>query len=246
MATPKDVLYFAERYIGVEENPPKSNRTLFGEWYGWNGVAWCAIFVSYCFYRARMTLPYEIQSNRKGFAYCPYGVNYFRSKGKLDKTPKVGDIVFFDWQQDGVSDHVGIVEKVLSNERFISIEGNTSYRNDSNGGQVMRRQRHVSTILGFAHPDYDGVSLNLSLDNPSWPGYYITLTSPVQRGPDIQEWQEQMISIGYDLGPAGADGVFGEKSSQALEKFQKDKRLEVDGVIGPISWDETWAAAIGD
>ena len=238
MTIPENVLKVARSYIGVKEYPANSNRQMFGEWYGWNGVAWCAMFVSYCFYKAGMPLP-PIQS-KKGFAYCPYGVKHFQNKGKFDKKPKVGDIVFFDWQRDGTSDHVGIVEKVLGNNKVVTIEGNTSYNNNSNGGEVMRRKRKLSAIQGFAHPDYDRVSTYHDEDVPSWPGYYIMLTSPLQKGHDIKEWQEQMIEIGYDLGSYGADGAFGQKSHQALLQFQKDKNLDKDGVIGPITWDETW------
>lgn len=241
MTTPQDVLNVAQRYIGTKEAPPSSNRQIFGEWYGVNGVPWCAIFVSYCFYKAGMPLP-AIQS-RKGFAYCPYGVRYFKDLGAFDKTPKVGDIVFFDWDKDGTSDHVGIVEKVLGSDKVLTIEGNTSYGNDSNGGEVMRGTRYLSTIQGFAHPDYDNTSTHQDDDVPSWPGYYITLTSPLQRGPEIKEWQEQMIENGYDLGSAGADGIFGRKSHEALIQFQIDRNLHPDGILGPITWDETWKAS---
>jgi len=49
--------------------------------------------------------------------------------------PQVGDIVFYDWGGDGVSDHVGIVEKVNSDGSIVAIEGNTSDGfGDSNGG----------------------------------------------------------------------------------------------------------------
>ena len=48
------------------------------------------------------------------FAGCVDGANWFKSNGKWqDRTyePKVGDIIFFDWEGDGTTDHVGIVEK---------------------------------------------------------------------------------------------------------------------------------------
>ncbi len=77
MTTPNDVLNVARSYVGVKESPANSNRQMFGEWYGANGVAWCAIFVSYCFNKAGLRLP-PIQS-RKGFAYCQYGVDYLAS-----------------------------------------------------------------------------------------------------------------------------------------------------------------------
>ena len=48
------------------------------------------------------------------FAGCVDGANWFKSNGKWqDRTyePKTGDIIFFDWEGDGTTDHVGIVEK---------------------------------------------------------------------------------------------------------------------------------------
>ena len=44
-------LVVARRNLGVRESPPGSNRTPFGAWFGEDGVPWCAIFVSYCFWR---------------------------------------------------------------------------------------------------------------------------------------------------------------------------------------------------
>jgi peptidoglycan hydrolase-like protein with peptidoglycan-binding domain len=39
----------AKRWLGTAEDPPGSNRTPFGAWFGLDGVPWCNIFVSYCF-----------------------------------------------------------------------------------------------------------------------------------------------------------------------------------------------------
>ena len=38
--------------------------------------------------------------------------------------PKVGDIIFFDWEGDGTTDHVGIVEK-CENGTVYTVEGNS-------------------------------------------------------------------------------------------------------------------------
>jgi cell wall-associated NlpC family hydrolase len=62
--------------------------------------------------------------------------------------PKPGDIAIFNWD-GGAPDHIGIVEKNLGNGQFVSIEGNTAIGNDSNGGEVMRRQRHIVQVDGF-------------------------------------------------------------------------------------------------
>ena len=57
MATPKDVLDIARSELGITEQPPESNHQKFGQWYGFDGVPWCAEFVSYCFYNAGIPLP---------------------------------------------------------------------------------------------------------------------------------------------------------------------------------------------
>ena len=151
--TPESVLKIATSYLGYKESPPGSNRTKFGEWYGMNGQPWCAQFVSFCFYTAGLPLP---ATTPKGFAYCPYGVNWFKQLKRFYTTPAVGDVAFFDWSsgRDGIADHVGIVEKVNADDTVTTIEGNTSASNNSNGGEVQRRKRSLSQIQGFGRPSY--------------------------------------------------------------------------------------------
>ena len=52
----------------------------------------------------------------------------------------------------------------------------------------------------------------------------------------VKELQEKLISIGYSCGRYGADGEFGNDTYNAVIKFQKDHALEVDGVVGPMTW----------
>jgi hypothetical protein len=151
--TPQDVLNIARKEIGYKETG--NNRNKFGAWYGMNGQPWCAMFVSYCFYTAGMPLPITTD---KGFAYCPYGVNWFKQQGCWFKSPKVGDIVLFDFgRKDGIADHVGIVEKVNADGTITTIEGNTSstaHGSQSNGGCVARRIRSLNVVQGFGRPAY--------------------------------------------------------------------------------------------
>ena len=105
----------------------------YWSWYGFGSrVAWCACFVSWC---ANECGYIDIGVIPK-FAGCVNGVNWFKSRGQWADgsfEPAPGMIIFFDWDspngesgpQDGLSDHVGIVEKV-ENGRVYTIEGNTS------------------------------------------------------------------------------------------------------------------------
>ena len=145
----------AIRHIGVRESPAGSNRTKFGAWFGVDGVPWCNIFVSYCF---KVGADYTIcagyngaGTHPNGCAYVPATEAWLRSAGFWvgRGAPEPGDIVIFNWDHAGVPEHIGIVEKDLGGGRFQTVEGNTAVGNDSNGGQVMRRERSVSQIDGF-------------------------------------------------------------------------------------------------
>ncbi|MGF7018849.1 hypothetical protein M2145_002632 [Lachnospiraceae bacterium PF1-21] len=96
----------------------------YWSWYGFGSrVEWCACFVSWC---AEQCGYIEAGSIPK-FAYCPTGADWFKSHGQWqDRSyePVAGDIIFFDWENDGTTDHVGLVEKV-ENGRVYTIEGNS-------------------------------------------------------------------------------------------------------------------------
>ena len=144
-----DIIEIAENEIGYKENPPNSNLTKYGKWFGFDGVAWCAMFVSWVYYKAGF--PLGNIGFLKGFAGCQTAVKHFRETKEITTEPKEGDIVFFDWQGDGRFDHTGIFERKIDNDFFMSIEGNTSQTNQSNGGEVMRRKRRFKNVL-FVHP----------------------------------------------------------------------------------------------
>ena len=99
----------------------------YWRWYGFSShVDWCAIFVSWCADQADLL---EDGSMPK-FAFCDDGIAWFMERQHwitgADQAfmPPAGAIIFFDWDQNGTSDHVGIVEKCEG--RFVyTIEGNS-------------------------------------------------------------------------------------------------------------------------
>lgn len=132
--------------LGTTEAPRGSNNQKYGAWYGMNGVPWCAIFVSWALAQA---------GSKFRYAYCPFIVNDARiGFNGLQVVPyyeaKPGDLVLFNWDGDWDSDHIGFLEKKGPDAtHFYSIEGNTAVGNDSNGGEVMRRYRHLSQVQAF-------------------------------------------------------------------------------------------------
>jgi hypothetical protein len=134
-----EIVRVAEKEVGQGEKPLNSNKTKYGKWFGFDGVAWCGMFVSWCYAQAGFPLP-KIGFT-KGFAGCQTAVAYFKKNNQITNTPAPGDIVFFDWNRDGRFDHTGVFVKWINNNEFEAIEGNTAIGNDSNGGTVMRRKR---------------------------------------------------------------------------------------------------------
>ena len=70
----------------------------------------------------------------------------------------------------------------------------------------------------------DGVSSSVSSSNSS------SILSVGSKGEDVKTLQENLNKLGYDCGTV--DGDFGEKTDNAVRKFQKDKQLVVDGQVG--------------
>ena len=53
-------------------------------------------------------------------------------------------------------------------------------------------------------------------------------------GDEITIIQEQLLSLGYDVGTP--DGMFGDQTQAAVEAFQSDYGLTVDGIVGEDTW----------
>jgi len=73
---------------------------------------------------------------------------------------------------------------------------------------------------------------------PAWPGVY--LVNPTA-GNGTAQWQAQMAARGWSI---DVDDQYGRQSEGVCRSFQIDKGLDVDGVVGPVTWDAAWTAPI--
>lgn len=123
----------------------------YWSWYGFSSrVEWCACFVSWCGEQAGL-----IESGAMPkFSLCENGIAWFKSHGKWQETggiPSAGSLVFFDWNGDGISDHVGIVEKYEGGIIY-TVEGNTGTNIGGNNVRGVWKHSYSvgsATILGY-------------------------------------------------------------------------------------------------
>ena len=170
--TAKDIVNMALSQVGVKEDPPNSNNVKYNTaFYGHevSGAAypWCCAFVWWVFNQFSPCLV-------KKTAGCADLGNWFKQNNAWhNKTPQVGDVVFFKFSGNARwTNHVGIVIEV-KNGYIKTVEGNTAISNNNNGGEVMVRERS-SNIVGYGRPAYASDS---------------DLDSEYQYGVDVSELQ---------------------------------------------------------
>ncbi len=215
---------------------------------------WCAAFVSAVGKKAGL--------ERILFAECACNpmIELYRKAGRFEEqdfaVPRPGDVIFYDWEDSGrgdcrgSSDHVGIVLGVNGNLIKV-IEGNKS-------DAVGLRDMHIDSrfIRGYGQPDYLSLAEketilrpgSESTEEPATEEAEMTaaLKLPYLRrgdsGETVRAAQLLLIGRGFRCGPWGADGEFGPATYGALYQFQRARKLQVDGVLGPESWRALLAA----
>lgn len=135
-------------YREGRDNSGWNNDNAFGVWYPMNYASWCAMFVSWCAWRAGIP-----ESVIYKHAYTPYGWKWFQDHGRAVATPKRGDIFYVYSPSMGVVHHIGLVDSV-GNGVIRTVEGNTNTSGAVQGDGVHRLTRPINSNLKFARPNY--------------------------------------------------------------------------------------------
>lgn len=185
--------------------------------------AWCATFLSAIASLCGILdlVPAECS--------CPRQIKLWKKMGRwVDKNtyiPKTGDVVYYDFNNDGISDHVGIVVSV-SNGKMKVVEGNYS---DSVGCRTIAVNANI--IVGFGCPKFKEEVSNSSSKESVFSVELKTLSKGA-KGEQVKALQILLIGRGYALSKYGADGDYGDETVKAVKAFQKAKGISVDGIAG--------------
>ena len=128
-----DVVSVAQSQIGLGEIGG-NNKGVYVRQYlnGRENLPWCAGFISYCFKKAGLNLPYTLRARD------------FIKLGKVVRNPQTGDLIIFSRQGGG---HIGIIEKVQG-DTITTIEGNKG-KYPSKVKRVVYKRNHIKNFLGF-------------------------------------------------------------------------------------------------
>lgn len=197
-------------------------------------AAWCDMFVTYVARKsgAKAALPNGDRAYTVWHANDFEGINrwYSGTTDNVRNHAAPGDVVFFDWSGTntrGAIDHVGIVKKNLGDGRLVTIEGNT-------GDAVRLRVRSADVIAGFGQPRW-----TVAKPKPigkAWPYKRTTLMRKGwENSAGVKKVQDRLNALGYKP-VLVEDGDFGTLTERAVRWFQKREKIEVDGIVGPITW----------
>lgn len=236
-ATIAGVLAQWRNHDDVGEDPPGSNSTIFGKWYGMNPAPWCSMALSFNLVSAGFEFPDDAQGKRKGFA----SVEMFKQWAKRHDcwvpwgaTPEPGWIVVYDWQGDGHSDHIGQVDH---------LEGPVAIVWEGNAPDRQRGETDDEISLHRLGPGGDRTHCQgyivLPLDATGAPMPVAAAAAPAQPTgrPQLAEGSSgALVKVVQSAVGAKADGIFGPKTTKAVKVWQKAHGLAADGVVGPKTW----------
>lgn len=118
-----------KNYVVLEDGVTIKGYSRYGAWYGLPYGDWCAMFASFCLHYAQVeNMPLEC--NVPDWIEQLQELELYYPAGEYEPVP--GDLIFFDWDDDGLGDHVGLVQELTSETeeepaQIMTIQGNTTY-----------------------------------------------------------------------------------------------------------------------
>ena len=197
-----------------------------------SGAAWCCACVTWTFYRGGDSALFY---GGKKVVYVPTAEMWCRAN--LAEIPiylaMPMDIITFDWNRNGVPDHIGFVRDRKSGTEVYTIEGNTS------GGIVACKTRPVKYVSGCFRPQFAPTSFTtlkaLEIDGQFGYNSIACLQLALHRDGfykgkiDAILGKETVKALQKKVGVA-QDGSWGVKTTRAVQKWLN---IKVTGV-----WDK--------
>jgi peptidoglycan hydrolase-like protein with peptidoglycan-binding domain len=241
MTSPAKAIAEARADLGMKEKPTGSNLVPitreFGKIPGYPGggygYPWCAAATSVWLKAAGLKANTDYPHTASTIAQY----NWAKTNKRWYSIPKVGDLVLYTMGGSAGIYHVELVEAVSSSS-ITTIGGNTSGSAangvQGNGDGCYRKTitRGNARIYGYVRPRYAGSTDAPAKpwDGKSYPGHLMRLGD---HGAEVKVVQQLLNAFGWKL---ATDADFGPDTEHAVRVFQGNHRLDVDGVVGEVTW----------
>lgn len=188
MTQNKELYEIAKKYIGTTGREARAYCGLP------QGASWCDAYVSFIFYKGGLK---DLYCKGTKQTYCPTSIRICESL--LAQIPVYlalpMDVIFFDWEHNGIPNHIGFVKQKKSASEIVTHEGNTS------GGIVAEKTRTANYVQAVFRPHFKA---------PAKPDTYILKV-------DGNFGYKSIYSLQHVLG-IKEDGILGKATVKALQK----------------------------
>lgn len=191
---------------------------------------WCAYIVDELIYNnLGIRLSRSCTKTRDILNQCPDFITV--NKNNL----KAGDIVLYDWDNSGDCDHIGIISKISNGVVYV-LEGNIK-SNDFTESIVDEihydnyRKNHTVACFRYIKAGTDDKMIFYTINSE------ITLTEcDLEHGHKADKLLCQAMLYNYGYYSGLLDGIFGEKTINAIKRFQANHQIPITGVVDFKTW----------
>jgi hypothetical protein len=161
--------------------------------------------------------------------FCGLGVTEKGIKGNSFDTPQLGIRAQIQHLKSYANKEPLVNEKI--DPRFDKVKRGNSPYVEWLGAKENPEGRGWASGEGYGYKILNILDKILSTETPKKLGSRTLRKQTI--GEDVKELQRLLIQLKYDLGSKKDDGIYGEKTEQAVKSFQEKNNLEPDGVYGP-------------
>lgn len=188
---------------------------------------YCNAYVTYILHKTDNA---SLYCDGKKQTYCPMSIKWCYNN--LANIPPYlalpMDIVYFDWELNGIPNHIGFAKERKSDQVLLTHEGNTS------GGIVAEKSRntkYIQAVFRLHYPVTFDISKPLTVDGYFGYNSIAMLQKVLGLKPD-GILGKQTVKALQKIAGVSQDGSWGKKTSKAVQKMVK---TDVDGAFGPKS-----------
>lgn len=215
----KELLAIAQKHLG-------QGGAVFRKYCGLpSGAAWCNAFVTYIFNEGGDAALY---CGGKKQTYCPTSMKLCAKD--MAQIPMYlampMDVIYFDWDRNGVPNHIGFVRSKVSTSTINTIEGNTS-------NKVMNKTRPSKYVCAIFRPHFKATFTLKKLTVDGECGYNTIAGLQKALGCNVDGilGKGTVKALQKRVG-VSQDGAWGKATSKAVQKLIGAKQ---DGEFGQAS-----------